>query len=1049
MIPRSSVSITLVRAALGVCWLGVAPTLAGAQGRSGAAVVGRVETVDAVPIVGARVELVNRETGNRFQTTTDHGGRFWFESLAPGGYALTASAIGYGPSPRQLFVLAVGRRHVVAVPLAPVRRLAEIQATAVPLDAAGAGGPTIVAGADVVAATPLLGRDVLGLLNATPFGAPGRNGGFSYSGQGTRFNGIEIDGSRGNDVYGIDPDGTPASAASGRAISVEAIREFQVMVAPFDVRYGQFTGGFVNLATRSGTNRFEGSAFGFLQRPGLVGRDPGGLTAGAFRNDQWGAVIGGPIIPNRLHFFAVADLANQATPFAGFSPDDPTTGVLRATAERIRTAIRQRFGFDPGGADSPVIHQSSHNWFGKLTWQPSPRHWLELSYNRVDASLDNFNRRVTNRRNRDGWQLANSGARLASGSATTHLRAVSSMGRVVNEAVVSYQGALERQVLPNIVPLFLVQADQLNTYVAAGSVKSQLTSMAQHGFELTDNLTWHAGGHELTLGGAFQRYRFKDVFFPGSLGVWTFGSVAALEAGQPNRYEVALPVRAGGPVAAFDAGMMAGYLQDRWSPWPSLELTLGVRIDVPVLDYPVENPTLAASTELGRIRTSDLASGYPMLSPRIGFQFQPGSGGRTVIRGGAGVFTARPPLQWFGEAFVSTGLEQVTLSCELADGVPAPTADVTALPRSCLNGGLPTSPPATISYFDPGFRFPQTIKLALGLDQALGDGWMASVDLIHSRSRNQVYVTDVNLVERGVSSEGRRMYGVLGLGGNAQPTRIDGANFGPVYRHENRSADRSTAVTVRVEKNFGRVKTTAGYTWSRSLDLMTVAASSALINLQNNALDGPLDDRVLRPSAFDVPHRLTLTAAADLPLGFGLGVLATAQAGTPYAYVVNGDANADALAGNDLFYIPRNAADITLTDPARYSDLDRFIRSEPCLDRQRGRLMARSSCRNPWVTTLDVRMSKTFGMVGRWIAVTADLFNLPNLIDRDWGVTRVTGLTEELPLLSVAGVDPVHGRPVYAIPTAPGTGESLFPMRRRPQAELSRWRAQLGARVSW
>lgn len=111
--------------------------------------------------------------------------------------------------------------------------------------------------------------------------------------------------------------------------------------------------------------------------------------------------------------------------------------------------------------------------------------------------------------------------------------------------------------------------------------------------------------------------------------------------------------------------------------------------------------------------------------------------------------------------------------------------------------------------------------------------------------------------------------------------------------------------------------------------------------------------------------------------------------------------------------------------------------------------MARNSCRNPWVATFDVRVSKTFDVAGRRIAVTADLFDLPNMLDRDWGVTRVTALMEELPLLGVAGVDPAHRRPIYTIATAPVTGESLFPVRGRPQADLSRWRVQLGARVSW
>ena len=278
------------------------------------------------------------------------------------------------------------------------------------------------------------------------------------------------------------------------------------------------------------------------------------------------------------------------------------------------------------------------------------------------------------------------------------------------------------------------------------------------------------------------------------------------------------------------------------------------------------------------------------------------------------------------------------------------------------------------------------------------------------------------------------MYGTIAAGGLARPTRIDGAHYGPVYEFENRTGDRATTVATEVHRAWSSgAFVQLGYAWSRTEDLMSLIGTSSTLIFQNNPLDGSIADRRLRRSNRDIPQ--SVVAAAVVPLAFSTTVsfLFRAHSGAPYAYLVGGDANADGTSGNDLAYIPRDARDISLVAPDSFAKLDAFIEQEPCLHAQRGHVMSRNSCRNASVQTLDGRLAKSV----RGFEVSADIFNVPNLLDRNWGLVRETTNREGVPLLSVVGWDVVASRPIYNV---------ALPSRNRVVPDASRWRVQLGAR---
>jgi hypothetical protein len=425
--------------------------------------------------------------------------------------------------------------------------------------------------------------------------------------------------------------------------------------------------------------------------------------------------------------------------------------------------------------------------------------------------------------------------------------------------------------------------------------------------------------------------------------------------------------------------------------------------------------------------------------------------GRTFLRGGIGLFTGRPAFRWFNEVYAHTGLDALSVDCD-STNVPAFSTDPEGQPTACA-GGEGASPVAgPVSVFDPEFRFPRSLKVAVGADHRLPWGWVGTMDLLYSEAVDQFDLRELNLVPSGAVSSGeagRPLYGVIAGDGSAAPNRRSAA-FGRVTQVRNASGDRSFSVTAQLQKHFPAGKELSlSYTYTTARDLLSATEDGLDGNLDVVTLDGSLERRRLAPSAWSVPHRLTLLATADLPLRFRLTLIYQGGSGGPFDYRVDGDANADGYV-NDAVYVPARAVpggDISLVvddiegqpvpaPASEYAELNRFIEGQACLREQRGRVLRRNSCRNAWDGQTDGRISRVFQTrSGRSLELALDIFNLPHLIDGDWGVHR--GI-DDTALLQLAGYDLAEGRGVYRF------------LRRRPAAGDfggSRWRMQLGARL--
>jgi outer membrane receptor protein involved in Fe transport len=933
-----------------------------------------------------------------------------------------------------------------------------------PLINSGRTGPAQTVTDTAIQRLPLLGRNFTSLLAISPQVLSGS----SIGGQNNRFNTILIDGGVNNDIFGLSSGGTPGGSAGAKPISLEALQEFQILTAPFDIRQGSFSGGLVNGVTKSGTNEFHGSLFTYFQRPELVGADTGRnrLTPQqSFDIKQYGATLGGPIIRNKLHFFASADIQSSQATFFGFEAGEPSLGISRAFADRVQQIIIDQYGFDPGGATPPAaLDRPDKNLFGKLTWQAGGSSQLELSYNYVNAAQDAFSRGTFTLNNRDGWQLSNSGHRIVNTTNTGRAKYTSLIGSANLEVLLGYQTIRDAREIPNVTPLILVE-DNNDRYLAAGGEKfSHGNELDQDNIEATANLTFGIGGnHQITVGTHNEFFKFRNLFAAGRFGTWTFGDADSLAAGLARRYEIQLETRPDGFTSRFNVKQFGAYIQDVWSTSDRLTLTAGLRIDVPYTDKPTRNPLTQLVDTLG-VDTGVFPNGNALWSPRVGFNWDPFGNGNTIVRGGVGLFSGRPPYVWMSNAFTGTGLEQVTLTCSAAGTIPTFTVDAADQPSLCAGASTgPTIPAATVVYFDKDFKFQQSLKYSLGLDKRFAGGLVFTFDFLHTQARNQMYQTDDNVLLGAINGEGRQLYSnptaTASPANSSRRLKKTGPNVAQVVHHLNKSADRSTMWSVQLQKSFASGLSFSGsYTHSKVEDLMTLGSSVATSNLRNTPLVGTLDNRELSRSAFDIPHKLALSGSANLPFDIRASMIYTARAGTPYAYVYSNDADGDGNATNDLFYVPRDQSDISLIVPtnstaqAEWDRLNAHIVAEPCLREQRGRIMERGSCRNPWQKFLDLRLAKVIPTLrGQSLEVTADVFNFLNLVNKEWGINRETSFFEQVTTwlqMSTSQYDTrgtatqADDRGVYTVPTS-------MPALRRAVVNSSRWRIQLGGKYTF
>ena len=757
-----------------------------AQITTTATLAGRVSAeVGGAALPTAQVTAVHRPSGTTYRANVRPDGRFTIPGMRVGGpYTVTVRALGFSPVTRDNLTLSLGNQADVNVALAQTATtLTEVTVSATAatgtLSAARTGAATNV-GRDAIATLPTISRTLQDFTRLTPQASS--NG--TFGGLDSRFNNTTIDGAQFNNAFGLGT-GQPGGRTNVSPIPLDAVDQLQVNVAPYDVRQGSFVGAGVNAVTRSGTNDFEGSLyfFGRDQRRFFVGRKAHGarFNPGTFSFGQFGARLGGPILRDKLFFFASVENDKLTQPGntyqtnpGGVKPDGNVTRVLAADAQQLSDFLAQKFNYQTGPVTGYDFEVPSTRVLAKLDFNASDANKFSVRYTLLNSSSD-FPPSNSNslgfgfrRSNLDALSYANSGyaikedLRSVVGEWNAQYNATLS-----NNLIVGYSTNDESRESKG--PLFPT-VDILNgstTYLNFGSEPfTPANQLGYHTFQAQDNLTAYAGDHELTFGAAFEKYHSDNVFFPGSEGVYVYNSLADFYT-DANDY-LANPARTASPVTLrrfqvrysnipgqaeplqpLDVTTYGAYAQDQWRVTPRVNLTLGVRADVPVFGATALTNTqangLTFRDERGnpvRYETQKLPDARPLFSPRVGFNWNARGDRATQVRGGTGIFTGRPAYVWIsnqlGNNGVITGFDQIdnttTRPFNQSPDAYKPT-DVTGQPAATYE----------LNFTDKKFRFPQQWRSNLAVDQRLPGGVVATGEVIYGRDVNGVYYINANL----------------------------------------------------------------------------------------------------------------------------------------------------------------------------------------------------------------------------------------------------------------------------------------------------------------
>ena len=831
------------------------------------------------------------------------------------------------------------------------------------------------------------------------------------------------------------------------------------MFTPTDVRQGSFAGMLVNAVTKGGTNELHGGAlYTYRNSDDLAGVQLVGtpLRTPNFDVQQYGFNIGGPIIRDRLHFFIAPEWQKRADPASGPyylagaaspAPDDPVIPI--DTLNRISQIMQTNYGLDVGSVEPFEKETPLTNLFGRLDFQISQVHRFVIRQIINHDRQDDFFRSV-NTFNADPLQQ-NSGFRFSTNaikrdaknnSTTAQLYSNFSNG-MSNELIVGYSTIKDERIVP-------VQAPEVTVGVLVGGTRRSVTFgteqfspgnlLKQNIFEVVNNFTIPRGAHTITLGGRLDFTHIFNNFAQGAYGVYKFFNADSLAAGRAAGYAVGYPnsgVATDIP-ADFNVRVFSFYGQDQWAVNDRLTITAGLRADIPSLpDTPSQNDTLrvkldSASGGQFTVNTSTKPGSSVLLSPRLGFNYNPGGLSRNQIRGSVGVFTGPPPYILLGNAYANTGLGLVRLSCNNSSPTtqtPAFTVDVGALPTACA--GQPAPGPGQagtlgVNTTNPNFKYPQYLGFSVGFDRELPFGTVLTVEAMYRKAINGVLVRDANLKgprladsANGVvytDRDGRVMYadtisatGAVTNNRQRWLTSLRGVAFSEgIIEVTNQSQDYNYSISGQLHRRFtDRLEGTVAYTYLKSMDVQSLTSDRAISNFRfGRQLSVAHDQLEVTTSNFSRPHRFIAYGTYTLPTLTDVTLYYEGTSGVPFVYVTQGDLNGDLVNGNDPIYIPRNARDpneiligavatgVFTQNTAAAQAFENFIAQQPCLDRNRGRIMQRNSCRTPWQQRLDLSVRQGLPSIrGQRIAVQLDIFNVLNLVNRKWGQIKLPTLS--------------------------------------------------------
>jgi hypothetical protein len=1037
-----------------------------AQGVTTSAMGGLVVDQNGNPLPGANIIAVHVPSGTQYGTSSRENGRFNIMGLRVGGpYKVTVSFVGYESQVRDNIYLNLGLTTDLNFTMRDVSvGLGEVTVTGQrdAIFSSERTGASTSIGKEAIQALPTISRRIGDFTRLTPQAA-----GNSFSGQDNRLNNITVDGSYFNNSFGLA--GQPGERTGVSPISIDAIEQVQVNIAPFDVRQGNFVGAGVNTVTKSGTNEYSGALYYTFRDESLVGTEAGKNTfnPGTFKYNLFGATVSGPIIKNKLFFFANFEsdaLTEPGTTFlantGGQTVGGSITRVLQSDLDALSNFLSSKFGYETGPYQGYDHETPSLRLILKFDYNLNDNNKFSLRYTHLDSDTDVL--------------LSNSSS-LGFGSRRTSTQALNfrNSNYMIMENIRSIIGEWNSVLSKNMTNNLIVgynysdeSRDSRGTMFPFVDILNSGSTYTSFGFEpftpnnelryssyqIQDNLTYYAGDHTLTFGLSAEWYESENVFFPGSQSVYVYSSLndfytdANDYLANPNRTASPITLRRfqlrwanipgmEKPVQPLEVLYTGVYAQDEWQVNKDLKVTMGLRLDVPFFgDTGFENPKADALTfrdEDGnpvQYQTAKLPDPNILFSPRIGFNWDVYGDRSTQLRGGTGIFTGRPAYVWIsnqiGNTGVLTGFEQLD-NTKARPFNPDPNkykpANITGAPATSYE----------LALTDPDFKFPQLWRSNLAVDQKLPFGLVGTAEVIYGRDVNGVYYINANLPAAQTTFKG--FVDNRPRWTSNRINNVVGNQVANAIVLKNQDVGYSWDIVFALEKPFANgwfAKAAYRYGVSKN----TVDPGSIAFGSWNN------NQHAMGPNTPGVgfsansPGNRFFAALSYRGEYFDFGattislIFDSYNQGN-YSYVFSGDLNGDGGTSNDLIYIHRNKTEMnfetysvtvsgksyTFTAADQAEAWDKFIKQDPYLSENRGKYAERGGAWLPMVKRVDFSIAQEvfaeiFGKRNT-LQFRADILNVGNLLNKDWGVGDAVVSTS--PLIS-RGAD-AQGKAFYRL----------------------------------
>ncbi len=1015
-----------------------------AQGVTTGSFSGRVIDVDKNPVAGADVTIVHVPTGTRYVTLSRGNGAYNVPAVRVGGpYTITVSFEGFKTETQENLSVKLGEVKAVDFTL----QLATVDAGEVLVTASTSiinpyrTGASQNVAEESIESLPSIARDLSSFTRLAPQFASGEDSGsFSAAGRSPKYNNIQIDGAQNNDLFGLGDSGTPGGQTMVTPISLDAIQEFQIVLAPYDVRHGMFTGGGVNVITKNGTNDFHGSAFFYGRNESMLRKgsnEVGDLAElPEFSESTYGLTFGGPLVKDKVFFFVSGEIKKEKSQkdldFIIDGSGSPIDYGNLAEAERFAGILQNTYGYDPGSFGPVSNDFNSTQLFFRVDWNINDAHRLTLRHNYVDADREILRRNSTGSYAFENWTYL-----MKSATNSTVLQLNSTLGSTLfNELILNYTTIRDKRT-PTGEDFPAVSIRGLG-FQAGSETYSHRNQLDQDLFELTDNLTFYAGNHTITIGTHNEFFKFYNVFLKRAYGNYYFQNLDDFEDGIAYRYRYTYS-NTSDPLAPaeFAVSQLGFYVGDDWTVAPNIHLTLGIRADVPLFpDKPDANPAVMAAFG---IPTDHVPTGNILLSPRLGFNIDLGEK-KTQLRGGIGIFSGRTPYVWISNQFTVNGVSNTEVYYTNYGGIPF-NPDPYSQPAMSGSSG------SEISLIDRDYKFPQALRTNIAVDHALPFGFTGTIEFIYSKVLNEIKYQNINLQQIGTQYDGRPLYGSLGYGTYWDVDYIN-PDFTNVVLLTNTDKGFNYNLSFQIQKEFKKGGLfNLSYTYGMSKDLFSGTSSQAVSNWGYHITSGDPNEPELTYSSHDTRHRFAFAISKKFeflkgaPTTFSL--FYEGRSGRPYSTMYRYDYNGDGRS-NDSIYVPLNEGDIILTS-GTWAELDAYINGDPALDAHRGQILPRNASRDPWSHRVDVKIAQEIpipGLKGHRLFLTFDIENFMNLINKEWGYYKYIQYNDSP--LQFDGYNDA-GVPTFRFRGDATSDDARYILNQ----EFSRWRGMLGIKYKF